>query len=198
MRVLICDDMFPAMIETVTELLPADEVRVCRQTDLAGHAPWAQVLIPAMARITADIINSAPDLEGVYGPEALNRLLPETDFLISAVTLTEETRGLLSRDIFSRMKPGAYVINISRGPIVNEAELLAAVDEGLIAGAGLDVLNTEPPDPAAALLNHPRIVITPHTAGVTIQSFRALGQGVADNIERLRAGRPLRNLAQPA
>ena len=65
---------------------------------------------------------------------------------------------------------------------MDEDDLLAAVDEGLIAGAGLDVLNSEPPSASHPLLNHARIIITPHTAGVTEQSFEALARGVADNI----------------
>ncbi len=63
MRVLICDDMFPAMIETVTRLLPEDEVRVCLQQEAAQRVVWAEVLIPAMTRITAEMIQSAPDLK---------------------------------------------------------------------------------------------------------------------------------------
>jgi len=95
--------------------------------------------------------------------------------------------------VFARMKPSAYFINISRGPIVNEEDLYAAVNQGVIAGAGLDVLSSEPPDPGHPLLNHDRIVVTPHTAGVTEQSFSALGRAVADNIVRLKQGKPLEN-----
>jgi phosphoglycerate dehydrogenase-like enzyme len=129
----------------------------------------------------------------VEKPDRLFSLLPEADFVISAVTLTPETRGMANLSVFQRMKPTAYFINISRGPIVNEDDLLAAVREGSIAGAGLDVLNTEPPSPEHPLLNHDRIVITPHTAGVTEQSFSALGRAVADNIARLKAGKQLLN-----
>ncbi|NTV58777.1 MAG: hypothetical protein HGA74_16060, partial [Deltaproteobacteria bacterium] len=83
MRILICDDMFPSMIDTIRRLLPEDDVRVCRQTEVLREAPWAEVLIPAMARITADIIRSCPDLrliqqfgvglEGVDRGAAANR-----------------------------------------------------------------------------------------------------------------------------
>src|SRR5210317_2343723 len=63
MKILICADMFPAMIETVTRLLPDDEVRVCLQKEVPSQAPWAEVLIPAMTRLTPEIIQSAPDLK---------------------------------------------------------------------------------------------------------------------------------------
>jgi phosphoglycerate dehydrogenase-like enzyme len=315
MRVLICDDTFPAMIETVTRLLPEDEVRVCRQQEAAQMAAWAEVIIPAMTRITAEMIRSAQGLkliqqfgvglEGVdmtaaairsmpvanvpgnrapihaectaegglflmmacarkfkicqqtlsrgewgrpcgmalidrtaliiglgavgralasrlvplgmrvlsselnpepgvakrlglsclVGPESLNQMLPDADFVISTVTLTPETKGLLNLSVFERMKSTAFVINISRGPIVNENDLLTALNRGIIAGAGLDVLSQEPPGPDHPLVTHERVVMTPHTAGVTEQSFTALGRAVADNIARLKRGEPLENVA---
>lgn len=77
--------------------------------------------------------------------------------------------------------------------MVNEADLLDAINRGRIAGAGLDVLSSEPPPLDHPLLHHDRIVITPHTAGVTQQSFRALGGAVAENITRLKQGAPLKN-----
>jgi phosphoglycerate dehydrogenase-like enzyme len=93
------------------------------------------------------------------------------------------------------MKPTAFVVNISRGPIVNEEDLLAALNEGQIAGAALDVLNQEPPAADHPLVNHEKVVVTPHTAGITRQSFDALGRAVADNVERLKKGESLQNLA---
>jgi len=315
MRVLICDDMFPAMIDTVKRLLPEDEIKVCRQDEVPQEAQWADVLIPAMCRITPEIIQSAPNLrliqqfgvglegvdiseatewgipvanvpgheapihaectaeggvflmmacarlykscqntfaQGQWGrpcgmalidrtaliiglgavgralaarlepmgmrviasepepqagvadqlklahigkPEDLHNMLPEADFVISTVTLTPETKGMLNLEVFSRMKPSAFVINISRGPIVNEDDLLTALDKGLIAGAGLDVLAGEPPAPDHPLVNHEKVILTPHTAGVTEQSFNALGLAVAQNIERLKRGEPLQNVA---
>lgn len=132
----------------------------------------------------------------VAAPDGLNAFLPQADFVISTVTLTPDTRESLNRSIFERMKPTAYLINISRGPIVNEEDLLHALNEGHIAGAGLDVLGQEPPALNHPLINHDRVVITPHTAGVTQQSFGALGRSVAENIIRLKEGRPLKNVAE--
>lgn len=315
MRILICDDTFPSMIDTLRGLLPGDEVRACGQAEIAREAPWAEVLIPAMGRITADIIESCPRLrliqqfgvglegvdraaaarcgipvanvpgsevpvhaectaeggvflmmacarryklcqkvlaEGSWGrpqgealigrtaliiglgavgkalaarlaplgmkvmaldvdpqPDAVRKLglellaeprklldlLPRADFVISTVTLTPRTQGLLNASVFRRMKPSAFVINISRGPVVNEDDLLQAIDVGAIAGAGLDVLVGEPPGPAHPLVRHEKVVITPHTAGVTEQSFHALGRATVANIERLRRGEEIRNLA---
>jgi len=130
-------------------------------------------------------------LERMGLPEQLMEMLPDADFVVSTATLNENTRGLLSMSVFERMKPGAFVINISRGPVVNEKDLLEALDRGMIAGAGLDVLNQEPPAPDHPLLLQERVVVTPHTAGVTEQSFSALGRAVAENVERLRRGEPI-------
>ena len=121
----------------------------------------------------------------VLGPTQLAMTPPSTGMIFPVMTET----------VFEQMKPTAYVINISRGPIVNEADLLVALNEGQIAGAGLDVLNQEPPDPNHPLVNHEKVVVTPHTAGITRQSFDALGQAVADNVERLKKGDALLNLA---
>jgi len=134
-------------------------------------------------------------LTRVERADRLLSLLPEANFFVSAVTLTPKTRGMINRSVFSRMKPNAYFINISRGPVVNEEDLYSAVDNGIIAGAGLDVLSSEPPAPDNPLLNHDRIVITPHTAGVTEQSFTALGRAVADTIVHLKEGQPIQNTA---
>ncbi|MDZ7697929.1 MAG: NAD(P)-dependent oxidoreductase [Deltaproteobacteria bacterium] len=134
-------------------------------------------------------------LSEVATPDRLDALIPRADFVISTATLTPDTQGRLNRSFFERMKPTAYLINISRGPIVNEEDLLDALNRGEIAGAGLDVLNREPPPLDHPFLHHDRIVITPHTAGVTQQSFGALGRAVADNIIRLKEGRPLKNVA---
>jgi len=70
-----------------------------------------------------------------------------------------------------------------------------ALNEGQIAGAGLDVLNQEPPGSDHPLVNHEKVIVTPHTAGITRQSFDALGQAVAENVQRLKKGEPLLNLA---
>ena len=136
-------------------------------------------------------------LERLADPDGLYELLPLADFAISTVTLTGQTRHLLAMPVFRRLKKTAFVINISRGPIVNEDDLLDALDQGLIAGAGLDVLNQEPPAPGHPLAGHPRVVVTPHTAGVTEPSFDALGKAVAGNINRLKKGEAILNEASP-
>jgi phosphoglycerate dehydrogenase-like enzyme len=113
------------------------------------------------------------------------------DFVISTVVLDQETRGMFSKPLFDVMKPSAFVINASRGPVVNERDLIEALQKRKIAGAGLDVFNDEPLDPASPLLTMENVFATPHVGGATRQNVEAVGKIVADNIRRLEQGRPL-------
>ena len=97
----------------------------------------------------------------------LDALVAESDFISLHVPLSPETRNLLSLEGFRKMKPNSWIINTSRGAVVNEADLARALDERLIGGAVLDVLEQEPPRKDDPLLAHERVVLTPHIAGLT-------------------------------
>jgi D-3-phosphoglycerate dehydrogenase len=125
-------------------------------------------------------------------PCPLDRLLVESDFVTVHALLTDETRGLLDEAAIRRMKPGAYLINAARGPIVDERALLAALDEGRLAGAGLDVLAVEPPAADHPLLQHPRVIVTPHSAWYTEEAMRDLQRLLAEDVARVLAGEPAR------
>jgi D-3-phosphoglycerate dehydrogenase len=101
----------------------------------------------------------------VPGSERLADALPRADFVLLACALTQETRGLMNTVNLERMKPSAFVVNVARGPVVDEQALAAALQAGRIAGAGLDVLQTEPPRPENPLLARDDVVLTPHVAG---------------------------------
>ena len=118
----------------------------------------------------------------------LDRLLAEADFVSLHVPLAEETRRLLDGRAFARMRPGAYLINVSRGPVVDETALLAALDSGRLAGAGLDVLAVEPPVPGHPLLRHPRVLATPHSAWYTEEAMRDLQRLLAEDVARVLTG----------
>lgn len=94
----------------------------------------------------------------------LDVLLAAADYVSLHVPLTPETRGLINGARLAQMKPTAYLINTSRGAIINEDSLLAALKDGQIAGAALDVMSSEPPSPDHPLLRHPRVITTPHVA----------------------------------
>jgi len=317
MRILIGDTVFPFLKDLLVGLLPEDEIRRCAKERLQSEAPWAEVLIPTMARVSPEIFEAASSLrfiqqhgvglEGVdiaaatasgipvcnvpghqepanakstaegaaflmmacarrlnsarqslsqgswgsplgralfdqtalivglgqvgqalarilvclgmkvmatkgqprpelvrelglqrlTGPDGLREMLPAADFLVSTVVVTDRTRGMFNRSVFELMKPSAYFVNASRGGVVDEADLAAALDEGLLAGAGLDVLAVEPPPADHPLLNREEVVVTPHIAGVTEQCQTAVARAMADNINRFRRGEPVKNCVNP-
>jgi len=127
-------------------------------------------------------------LEWVGSLQRLDQLLEESDFVVLAVPATPETRGIMGAARLARMKPGSYLINPARGALVDEQALLRALEQGPLAGAALDVLSQEPPPPDHPLLNHPKVLLTAHVAGVTHDSYAGIARRVADNIRRVQAG----------
>ena len=122
---------------------------------------------------------------------SLDELLRAVDFLSIHAPLTEETRGILNAARLQMLKPTAIVVNTSRGPLVNEADLLAALREGRIAGAGLDVLTDEPPTFPLALAALDNVVLTPHTAWYSDDAMPELRRiASAEVVRTLTEGRP--------
>ena len=113
--------------------------------------------------------------------------LAAADFVVATVPLTDETRGLLDRSAFETMPATAYVINVSRGPVVDEAALIAALQDGELAGAALDVFETEPLPEDSPLWGMDEVIVTPHCAAFTRDYFRDIGEIVAENVRRLAA-----------
>ncbi len=118
----------------------------------------------------------------------LKTLFRESDVVSLHCPLTAETRGLVNRDLLGLMKPGAFLINTGRGPLVVEEDLAAALNEGRIAGAGLDVLGTEPPAPDNPLLSARNGCITPHIAWATLAARRRLMQTACENVRAFLNG----------
>jgi phosphoglycerate dehydrogenase-like enzyme len=121
----------------------------------------------------------------------LDTLLTQADFLTLHTPLTPETHHLISRRELHLLKPGSYVINASRGPVLDEAALIAALQEGHLAGAGLDVFDPEPPHPDNPLLKMENVIVTPHSAGNTLQGSIRTGQMLVEQVLHvLRGERP--------
>jgi D-3-phosphoglycerate dehydrogenase/(S)-sulfolactate dehydrogenase len=120
----------------------------------------------------------------------LDAVLEQADFISLHVPLTPGTRHLLSLESFRKMKPHAWVINTSRGGVVNEADLAKALDEELIGGAVLDVLESEPPQADNPLLAHDRVVLTPHVAGLTEEAQVNTSILVAREVAKVLRGQP--------
>lgn len=118
----------------------------------------------------------------------LEELLRESDFVSLHCPLTEHTKDLINRDRLRLMKSSAFLINTARGALVNEADLAAALNAELIAGAGLDVLSVEPPPASNPLLNAKNCIITPHIAWATPNARRRLLHAAVENIQKWVAG----------
>ncbi len=128
---------------------------------------------------------------GVEPVPDLTTLLARSDVVSVHVPLTPETRGLLNAAAFAHIKPGAIVLSTARGGVVDEAALLAALEDGRVAGAGLDVFEHEPPG-ATRLVTHPRVVATPHIAAQTREAQARVARDIADEVLAALRGQPLR------
>ena len=119
---------------------------------------------------------------------ALDELLAQSDFVVLACPLTEATRGLIGAPQLALLRPGAFLINVARGPVVNEAALLDSLRSGRIAGAALDVFDTQPLPDSHPLWQLPQVLLTPHVAGLTEDSMLAMGSQAALAVEHLLRG----------
>ena len=106
-------------------------------------------------------------VDEMYTPEQIDHILPKCDYVVVTLPLTKETHHLFGSKQFALMKSSAFFINIGRGSLVNEEELIEALQEGKIAGAGLDVFEKEPLNEMSPLWDLHNVIITPHTAGST-------------------------------
>lgn len=121
---------------------------------------------------------------------AMDQLLAESDFLSVHLPLTLETRGLLNRQSFSKMKPTAFIINTSRGEVLVEKDLALALQQGQLAGAALDVREKEPPAADSPLNGLDNVILTPHTAGLTYEAQEKVVEAIAEDVDRVLSGQP--------
>lgn len=156
---------------------------------LAARLKPLGMKVQAIRRTPDPIVEKSLDLDAVGSPSDLLTLAAEADFVVSTVVLSDQTRGLFDRLLFQAMKPTAFVINVSRGPVVDEDALLEALSTGLIAGAGLDVYVTEPLPPTHRFLAMNNVFATPHVGGATRQNYLGIGHIVARNITLFKEGK---------
>jgi len=131
-----------------------------------------------------------PGLQSFVGTEELGQFLAQTRILVILLPLSRDTRKLIDRDVLWQLPRGAFLINAGRGELVNQPDLIEALDSGQIAGAALDVFDDEPLPAEHRFWHHPMVVLTPHIASLTNPPTAV--EFVAENIERHRAGHPLR------
>jgi len=127
----------------------------------------------------------------------LDSVLPEHDFVVIAAALTDATRGMFDLDRFSRMKNTAYLVNVARGAHVVTNDLVRALEEGLIAGAAIDVTDPEPLPLGHALWNNPKCIVTPHTADTPAQVTRMLANRIRENTQAFLGQGPWVGLVDP-
>jgi phosphoglycerate dehydrogenase-like enzyme len=130
----------------------------------------------------------------VYGPDRLEEMAAECDFIVVALPLTADTTELVSESVLRAMKPTAYFVNISRGEVVDEEALIRVLQEGAIAGAGLDVFTEEPLPPESPFYDLPNVILTPHVSGSTAAYNERATDLFAENLRRYLAGDTLLNL----
>jgi glycerate dehydrogenase len=118
-----------------------------------------------------------------------------SDFIVLAAPATTETTRRFDRQAFERMNPSAALVNISRGALIVDQDLVAALDAGRLSGYATDVFRQEPPAPDDPLLDHPKIVVSPHVAWGTTDSVERLLDVSIDNVEAFLSGRPIHVVA---
>ncbi len=125
----------------------------------------------------------------------LDDIIRYADIITVHTPLNEETRGIINAEHFDRMKPGAIIINCARGGIIDEAAMLAALENGKVAGAAFDVWSEEPPrsETIKKLINHPRMIVTPHLGANTIEAQKNVAVDVSREIVNYVDGRPMTN-----
>ncbi len=164
-----------------------------RTVGLVGHGAVPHALIPALTALGADVVYTArsgrPD--SAARRMSFEALLEAADVVSLHVPLTPETARMMDADAFARMRPGAVLVNTARGGLVDEAALLRALDGGRLAGAGLDVFDSEPLPADHPLLARDDVVVTPHVAWLTQETLARSVATAAENCRRLAAGEAL-------
>jgi glycerate dehydrogenase len=157
--------------------------RIGRRVAELAHALGMDVLVH-----TPRIRETPP-----YKPFAWKTLVEvfaEADVISLHCPLTKDTHGFIQKNLIGLMKPSAFLVNTSRGPLVNEQDLAEALNSGAIAGAAVDVVSREPVQPDNPLLTARNCIITPHMAWASLSSRKRLLHAVADNVKKFLAGRP--------
>jgi phosphoglycerate dehydrogenase-like enzyme len=157
----------------------------------------AEVLRPFQTRIIATdmFVNEQPGVvDELWPADRLDRLLAESDVVILCAPLNVQTLGMIAAPQLAGMKRGAILINVARGPLVVEKDLLAALESGQLGGAGVDVTEVEPLPTESRLWDMPNVIITPHVGAQSGRRADETTKLVCENLQRYFSGRPLINL----
>jgi phosphoglycerate dehydrogenase-like enzyme len=134
---------------------------------------------------------ATPFVDEVYAPDRLDELAAEADGIVITLPLTDETEGLVSRRTIEALKPNAILVNVGRGPVVDEEALVDALRSGGILGAALDVFATEPLPADSPLWELENVIVSPHTAALSIHENARIVELFCENLRRFLAGEEL-------
>ena len=172
-----------------------------RHALVAGTGPIGRAIGRKLAAIGMTVTglgrvarSEDPDLGSVLPMSSLSEALPEADFVVLAAPLTDETRGMIDAKAIAAMKPTARLINVGRGPLVVQEDLVEALSAGRLGGAALDVFVDEPLAGSSPLWHLPNVIVSPHMSGDVVGWRAELVALFADNLSRYLAGQPLRNV----
>jgi phosphoglycerate dehydrogenase-like enzyme len=161
-------------------------------TEIAKKAKCLGMRVIATKRVTSG--SASTSVDRLIPPADLNQLLAESDFVVLSLPLTNETRGMIGEAQLKSMKRTGYLINVSRGKIVQEDKLIEALKMGWIAGAGLDTFENEPLPESSELWSFKNVIITPHVAGLTPYYMERLTDIFCENLNRFIRNQPLVNV----
>lgn len=166
---------------------------------LVGYGRIARRVGAAALALGMRVLAYDPYLSEAEGCELvdLDRVFAESDVISLHAPAVADTRHLINATTLAAMKPGVYLINCARGGLVDHDALLAALESGQVAGAGLDVTDPEPLPAGHPLLEHPNVIVTPHVASATVAGRRRLYSHAIDNALNVLAGRPATIVAAP-
>jgi phosphoglycerate dehydrogenase-like enzyme len=159
----------------------------------AGIARLARALGVRAIGVRRSPRRAEDPVDELHPPRALPELLPRADWLFIACPLTPETRGLIDATAIARLPQGARIINVARGEILSEQALIAALSSGHLAGAYLDVFETEPLPPDSPLWDMPNVLVSPHSAGLAAGNDARVVGVFLENLRRWGRGEPLVN-----
>ena len=158
--------------------------------EVARHGKAMGMRVVGMRRSNAAI----PDVDKLFTREALLVMLHEADFLVLAAPHTPDTERIIGAAELAAMKPTAVLINIGRGALVDEQAMIRALQQKRLAGAALDVFDTEPPPDDSPLWEMPNVIVSPHSASTVSQENARITDIFCENLRRYVDGQPLRNV----
>jgi phosphoglycerate dehydrogenase-like enzyme len=158
--------------------------------EVASHGKKQDMRVVGMKRTPSEV----PNVDRLYARDELPEMLAEADFLVIIAPQTPETVGMIGEREIAAMKPGAVLINIARGTLVDEDALIRALQEGRLRGAALDVVRTEPLPVDSPLWEMTNVILCPHSGSAVLQENGRITELFCDNLSRYMSGQSLRNV----